>query len=280
MHFDRLRMFLAVAEHRSFTKAARALYISHSTTSRSVAALEAELGVPLFVREGRSVYLTAAGELLQKEGTQLVDKALALENAVRNTGKGAQGRLTISARPVWSPEIADACRTFCREYPEVSLELYSHAAADTVTAVLEGDADLGLSFSFLLPEQDTVMQTRRLSGEKFCVVVPMENALAAARSIKANELTGERFILVSPGQPERALLPHAAEIRYAPTAESVFLQVRSGNGISIVPRPLAYEYGDGCALLELDGADTDFDMLLFWRKDNANPSLKLFLDSL
>ena len=59
-----------------------------------------------------------------------------------------------------------------------------------------------------------------------------------------------------------------------------FRAKRSGNGISVAPYPLAYEYGSGCALLELGNVDTSFDMVLLWRKDNTNPSLKLFLDSL
>lgn len=281
MHFEHLKIFLAVAEHRSFTKAAQALYISHSTTSRSVSALEAELGVQLLRRDGRSVYLTRAGELLLKDGSALVRQTESLETAVRNTGKGAQGQLSISAVPVYSRPISGACLDFCREYPEVALEYGSRAAAEVVSSVLEGGTDLGLSFSYLLPEEDAALKTHSISAEKFCVVVPIDHALAARRSVQAEELRDERLVLVAPGQPELGFLADGTEnIRFAPTAESAFLQVRSGNGISVAPYPLAYEYGSGCALLELGNVDTSFDMVLLWRKDNTNPSLKLFLDSL
>ena len=72
MEPEQLRIFLAVAEHGSFTAAAKALFVSHSTTSRAVAALEQELGLPLFLRQGRSVALTQAGETLKPEAERLL----------------------------------------------------------------------------------------------------------------------------------------------------------------------------------------------------------------
>ena len=72
MEAEQLRIFLAVAEHGSFTAAAKALFVSHSTTSRAVAALEQELGLPLFLRQGRSVALTQAGETLKPEAERLL----------------------------------------------------------------------------------------------------------------------------------------------------------------------------------------------------------------
>lgn len=72
MEPEQLRIFLAVAEHGSFTAAAKALYVSHSTTSRAVAALERELEAPLFLRQGRTVSLTKAGEALRPEAERLL----------------------------------------------------------------------------------------------------------------------------------------------------------------------------------------------------------------
>lgn len=82
---EQLRIFLAVAEHGGFTKAAESMYISHSTTSRHVAMLEESLGVRLFTREHRKVKLTPAGEILCREGVKLFKKIEAIENAVRLT---------------------------------------------------------------------------------------------------------------------------------------------------------------------------------------------------
>lgn len=75
MELEQLRIFVAVAESGSFTKAAKKLYISHSTTSRAVTALENELSLRLFNRGNKILGLTEAGELLLKESRELLLKA-------------------------------------------------------------------------------------------------------------------------------------------------------------------------------------------------------------
>lgn len=78
MELEQIRIFCTVAEHKSFSEAARRLYVSHSTTCRTVAALESELGVRLLERTKNSVSLTPAGVLLQQEGARLLHEAEAL----------------------------------------------------------------------------------------------------------------------------------------------------------------------------------------------------------
>ena len=75
MELEQLRVFLAAAEAGGFSPAARALYISHSTVSRTVAALERELGTPLFVRSNRTQTLTEAGRILADEARGLLMQA-------------------------------------------------------------------------------------------------------------------------------------------------------------------------------------------------------------
>ena len=85
MELEQLRMFLAVAECGSFSEAAKRLFVSHSTTSRAVAALEAELGTTLLRRSSRSVTLTPAGEVLVERAKDLLRQAEAIKQAVQNT---------------------------------------------------------------------------------------------------------------------------------------------------------------------------------------------------
>ena len=86
MELEQLRMFLAVAECGSFSEAGKRLFVSHSTTSRAVAALEQELGAQLFRRSSRSVTLTPAGEILVERAEDLLTQAEDLAAAVRDAG--------------------------------------------------------------------------------------------------------------------------------------------------------------------------------------------------
>ncbi|MCR5575834.1 MAG: LysR family transcriptional regulator [Oscillospiraceae bacterium] len=83
MELEQLRVFLAAAEAGGFSPAARALYVSHSTVSRTVAALERELGTALFVRSNRSQTLTEAGRALEDEARRLLREADGVKERLR-----------------------------------------------------------------------------------------------------------------------------------------------------------------------------------------------------
>lgn len=87
MELEQLRVFAAVADEGSFTGAARRLYISHSTVSRTITALEEELGVRLVERDNRFIALTKAGETLREEAEQLLSAADTTAARVRAAAK-------------------------------------------------------------------------------------------------------------------------------------------------------------------------------------------------
>ena len=83
MELEQLRIFVAVAEHGSYSAAAKDLFVSHSTTSRAVSALENELGVTLFDRKNRILGLTRAGQSLLRDARELLENAAQLKNTLR-----------------------------------------------------------------------------------------------------------------------------------------------------------------------------------------------------
>ena len=90
MELEQLRIFVAVAEAGSFSKGAKQLYISHSTTSRAVAALEDELGVQLVQRDNRITGLTPAGQLLLAEAKDILDSVDGLRAKIQALGPDAE----------------------------------------------------------------------------------------------------------------------------------------------------------------------------------------------
>ena len=83
MEIEQLRVFLTLAETKNFTRAAERLFVSHSTVSRSLSALEDELGVRLVERDNRVLGLTAAGERLYERANELVSLADAIAEEIR-----------------------------------------------------------------------------------------------------------------------------------------------------------------------------------------------------
>jgi len=285
MVFEQLRIFLAVAEHRSFTKAAESMYISHSTTSRSVASLEERLGVRLLERDNRSVHLTPAGELLLREGGKLLEDMQTLENRVRSVGSSAHGALSVASVNIVSPALMSGYKDFCKAYPQLSFAMHHRDIGEICSLVTSQTADVGVTFSFALPEDLSAFRVHHVSRERFCLVVPAEHPLANRRSVRAEELSGIPYLhtpalgLHHLPQAESAFsyLMQNGDLISVPTIESLFLHLRSGSGISVVPHPIACEYGADCAILELEDVDETYSVDIFWRADNPNPCLPLFI---
>lgn len=86
MELEQLRAFAAVAEEKSFIKAGERLYVSHSTVSRAVSALEREFGRRLISRDNRVTGLTSDGERLYEMARTLLDMAKNIEETMQNDG--------------------------------------------------------------------------------------------------------------------------------------------------------------------------------------------------
>ena len=109
MELEQLRIFCTVAACRSFTRAAGQLFVSHSTTSRAVSALERELGVPLLVRDRHTVALTPAGQTLLTGAEDLLRQADALAAAVHTAAEAAP-----AARTAGGVILADCTNFFAK----------------------------------------------------------------------------------------------------------------------------------------------------------------------
>ncbi len=148
MDLRRVRIFCAVAEHRSFSGAAAALGYTQPSVSHHVSALERELGQQLIVRGARSFTLTTAGEvLLAGAATALADMERT-EQALTALARGEGGRLVLGSvvsglRSVVPP----ALRAFSDRYPAVDVVLRQHAPAEILGALRGGEVDIGVLFT-------------------------------------------------------------------------------------------------------------------------------------
>lgn len=285
MDVEQLKIFISVVENGSFTKAAEALYISHSTTSRNVSALEERLNTRLLLRDSRQVRLTEAGSLLYREGKRLLEQIAALEEAVSSAAVTAAGSLSLVGVSMNSAELRAVYGEFCTKHPGTVLEIYKGGLSEVINLVGSGREDIGLAFSYAMPGDSGDFYRRSLARERFYLVCAKDDPLAGNGAVRAEELNGRAYLSVGEQRSafareleERlfARMPNS-EIVKMPSLEALFLQVRGGNGVSLAPGPLARELGEGCVLLEVADLDTGFDLVVFWRKDNMNPALPLFV---
>jgi len=145
MTLDQLEIFLAVAQHLHFTRAAEALYITQPSVSAAIQSLEKQYGVELFNRVGRRVELTQAGQLLQSEAQKVLDQVALVERGLRELNDLQRGELNLGASQTignyWLPSFISR---FKRQYPNIRVDCTLGNTEAIATGTVTGLFDLGL----------------------------------------------------------------------------------------------------------------------------------------
>jgi DNA-binding transcriptional LysR family regulator len=200
MELRHLEHFLAVAEERSFTRAAGRIHLVQSALSVSVKSLERELGAQLFNRTTHSVQLTDAGEALVVEARLTLAAAEAARDAVAAVRGGVRGTVRVGIMHALSLiDLAGLLTRYHLRYPEVRL-VPSPAVGGSVElarAVSEGRLDL--AFASPPAGSSADLDVHSIAAEEMLLACPPHHPLARRRRIALSELDGERFVDYPPG---------------------------------------------------------------------------------
>ena len=196
MEMKQVEYFLAVAELRSFSVAADNLYVSQSSLSKQIMALEKELGVALFDRSKRSIALTAAGETFQKHAHRLNDEYKAMISNIKDYKIAPS--LSIVAIPVIAQYgITSYIAQFQSAYPKMQLLLEEREALAILPALNSRQFDLAfIRDNYLDTEQHHILE---VNSDKFVVALSVKHPLAVRASISLSELANENFIMFDKG---------------------------------------------------------------------------------
>ena len=197
MELRLLRYFLTVAKEQSFTKAAEQLHITQPTLSRQMAALEEELGITLFLRNGKRTTLTDEGILLKRRALEILNLKEKTLKELKGNEDIVEGTITIGCGEFAAVEtLAGICKTYKEKYPLVQISLHT-ATADTVYEMMKkGLVDIAL---FLEPVDTEGLDYIRIADcDHWCVGMRPDDPLAEKELIKKEDLFGKPLIL-----PER-----------------------------------------------------------------------------
>lgn len=142
-----LRYLLAVAEHRSFTRAAEMLYVSQPTLSQQIKQLEESLDVQLLDRSGRSVRLTNAGEVYLHHARRAMEELDAGKRAVHELQDLSRGSIRLGITPVTEYLSVPIVEKFNNHYPGITINTLEMSQHDIETAVAENLLDIGIVFT-------------------------------------------------------------------------------------------------------------------------------------
>jgi DNA-binding transcriptional LysR family regulator len=145
---DGVEAALAVAQHRSFRRAAAELGVTPSAVSQAVRSIEARIGAALFIRTTRSVGLTEAGERFLLRAKPAFEELVAASAAARELGQRPAGLLRLSVPRAVVPILLEpVIASFCRAYPDVEVEI---AAREELIDIAKEGFDAGIRFGQLI----------------------------------------------------------------------------------------------------------------------------------
>ncbi|CAM5611502.1 transcriptional regulator [Streptomyces spiroverticillatus] len=249
MELRHLRHFVALAEERSFTRAAARELIVQSGLSSSVRALEKEVGALLFVRGTRPVRLTTEGEALLPAARRTLDAADGALQAVRDVHGGLTGRLRIGAYQASRHlvPLASWLSGFVRSHPGLDIEVRQHPAVEMIRMVADGELDCALAAA-----PDPARTAERLdllpvASEPYVLACALDHPLAARDDVPLPLLDGERFVethsLWTGRMLSDALFAEAGMVRRIVCEVSEWAMVSdlvaAGLGVAFVPESLA-----------------------------------------
>nr|WP_203672242.1 MULTISPECIES: LysR family transcriptional regulator [unclassified Streptomyces] len=242
-----MRTLRAVADHRTLTAAAAALYLTPSAVSQQLAALEQEVGHQLLVRDGRGVRLTAAGEILAAHGNTVLAQLERAEAELAAYAAGHAGEVTVASFATGiATVVAPAMTELGTSHPGIRLRVRDAEGDASLTMVLDGHADLAVAVEYRgAPREDDERLSRvPLYAEPFDAVLPRSHRLADSASVRVADLAEEPWIGPYPGNPCHEVVMLACEFAgFQPRVthssddfRAVAALAGAGAGVALVPR--------------------------------------------
>lgn len=287
MELWQLEVFVAVAGEKSFSRAGQKLGRTQPAISSAIKQLEDELGEPLFDRLGKSVRLTAAGELLTDYAKRLLRLREEAVGAIGELRGLKRGTLRLGANETTClyllPEVLSVFR---KAYPHVQIAIHRAITRSITERVIEGTLDFGI---VTLPVRNPRLEAITIHQDEMALIVGPAHALASRRAVKMKELEDQPFILHRVGTTTRKrLVNHFNEsgVKIKVTMELASIEtikrfVSIGMGISIAPRLcIAREVEEGSLrALTIHGARFNRKLGLIYNKNRSqSQAARAFLE--
>lgn len=203
MELQQMRYVVAIAEERSFTRAAERCHVVQSSLSHQIAALERELGVRLFARTSRRVEPTDAGlRFVASARACLAAAERAAADAVAPNGE-LRGSLTLGVIPtVAAVDVPRALRAFHDAHPAVSIRVRSGGSDAFMAAIEAGTMDVAL-LGLACGVEPRGVASRPLAEDRHVAVLPVGHHLAGRSRLRLADLSGVAFVDFPAGSPGR-----------------------------------------------------------------------------
>jgi DNA-binding transcriptional LysR family regulator len=282
-----LQIFLSVAKHLNYTRAAEEVNLSQPSVSVRMRELERDLGSKLFEQLGKKVALTEAGQVLVPYATRLIAVMGDARQAIEDLQGMERGLLRIGASTTPGMYlIPQTVAYFKRRHPKIDVHLTVKDTRQIEDGVIRNDFDFGFVGGHLAGDEVEVLPWMT---DHLVLVVPSNHNLARKKSIKLADLRKERFILREAGSATRAAVAlhlkkadlEVETVMEMENPESVKKAVQSGLGIAFISK-FAVETelkARSLVAINVNGLDINRELKIVYRKDkHLGRAAQTFID--
>jgi len=241
MELHQLRYFCAVADTGSFSRAAEHSHVSQPSLSQQILKLEAELGVRLFDRLGRSVRLTDAGKTFLPRARSVLRELEAARGDITEGKDSISGHVTVGVIPTVAPYfLPPVLAAFSKRFPDAAVSVVEEITPVLLDRLRAGAIDLAI---LALPIRGHEFESLPLLTEPLFAALPKKHRLSRRATISLRDLRKEPFLLLRDGHCFRENAVAACDrARVSPQVvfesgqfSSLLGLVGAGMGISLVP---------------------------------------------
>ncbi len=241
MELHALRVFLTVANEKSFSRAGEKLLRTQPAVSLAIQRLEQVLGEKLIDRSAKDLLLTDAGKIVLEYARRFENLQADLENALAELRDKSAGRLTIGANESSTLYLLDHIDKFRRRFPKVRVQVRRSLSSKIPAELLDGELELGI---LTYDPEDERLISRVIFTDHLAFVMSPKHRLASRKEVSIEELGGETFIahnVVSPYRQvvirefQRHKVPLNMDVEM-PTVEAIRKMVERNEGVAFLPR--------------------------------------------
>ncbi|WP_431982128.1 LysR family transcriptional regulator [Streptomyces qinglanensis] len=239
-----IKTFHEVVRAGSYSAAARALGYTQPAITQQMKALERSVGTPLFVRVGRRMRLTEAGEALARHSAVILESISTARQQMESLTRLRAGKVTVCAFPsAGATLVPEALAELAAEHPGIRVELQEDEPPESLRRVVRGECDITLAFTYpgLREQVPEELVEIPLLEDQLTVLLPTGHPMARRRAVQLRELAGERWI-AGCLRCRANFLHECAELGFAPeiaftTDDNLVVQslVAEGLGVAMVP---------------------------------------------
>ncbi len=252
-----LKAFEAVARLRSFSGAAKELFVTQPAVSKKIRLLQDEIGLALVEQIGKQIHLTDAGQLLLGVCREWLETWARFEQSIADLQGLKQGRLRIAVVTTSKYFMPRVLGPFCADYPGIDIAMEVVNRDRLLERLLRNDDDL---YIMGVPPDDLDIDSEPLVSNPLVVIAPASHPLANRQRVRFADLENEAFLMREQGSGTRIAIERLFEEKQVPLTvkmelgsnEAIKQAVAGGLGLAIMSRHAINPLTGGDQLIELN----------------------------